>query len=202
MNEPSSLSLILKLNLAQVSKEEADRDIAKYKEIANKHDEDVYEAIRVALRYVRQGAVGVVNLPNLIRTAGVDHLHRPHLAVSDANKRQCYFSRSRQGALTFSDRRHFPSTAKVGIYWIADALDSVPWDEKEFEQRGSTNVPMIPPSHVPKFRLGNYTLIWETAWDNEPPKQAALLRHVAGQMYAVYSMWEFTKLEQIASISI
>jgi hypothetical protein len=58
--------------------------------------------------------------------------------------------------------------------------------------------PVIPPALRPAHHLRNYHLLWEAEWSRipRPPGDPALLKHVAGDLYAVLAVWDLTPLEQ------
>lgn len=63
-------------------------------------------------------------------------------------------------------------------------------------------VPLVPPEHRPPRGLGSTIVLWEVenwAWYEapRPPGDPALLRHLAGDLYAVLAVWQLTELEQL-----
>lgn len=61
-------------------------------------------------------------------------------------------------------------------------------------------LPPIPPHLRPKRAgLHNFHILWEAEWEVDrttPPGDPALLRHLAGDLYAVLAVWDLTPLEQ------
>ena len=60
-------------------------------------------------------------------------------------------------------------------------------------------VPTIPPPLRPPHKLSGYHLLWEAEWGQEtvvPPGDPALLKHLAGDLYAVLAVWDLTPLER------
>lgn len=65
-------------------------------------------------------------------------------------------------------------------------------------------VPIVPPKHRPAgtSSLASYLVLWEVddwQWAKvpAPPGDPALLRHVAGDIYAVLATWDLTELEKL-----
>jgi hypothetical protein len=65
-------------------------------------------------------------------------------------------------------------------------------------------VPIVPPKHLDRvnMNLDNYLTLWEVdewTWrrDPAPPRDPALLQHLAGDLYAVLATWDLTELERI-----
>lgn len=59
-------------------------------------------------------------------------------------------------------------------------------------------VPTVPPALRPKAKLDGYHILFEAEWAIEPlpPVDPALLKHIAGDLYAVVAMWDLTELER------
>jgi hypothetical protein len=54
----------------------------------------------------------------------------------------------------------------------------------------------VPPRLHPRGKLANYHILWDAVWTPAPPKDPLLLRHLAGQLYAIVGQWDLTPLEQ------
>jgi hypothetical protein len=60
-------------------------------------------------------------------------------------------------------------------------------------------VPHIPPGLRPAHHLRNYHILWEAEWHPvapPAPRDPALLRRIAGDVFAVVAVWELTELER------
>jgi hypothetical protein len=135
----------------------------------------------------------VLDLENVMRTAGLDEQGRPRLAICRADSLHCWFEHSRyisrEGYRTVfaSKERH------------ARAGDRVVFAQ-DFFGRALTNrtfraiVPSIPPRFRPKIALSNFHILWEAEWQTVP-RDPILLRHLSGCLYAVLASWDLTELE-------
>jgi hypothetical protein len=71
------------------------------------------------------------------------------------------------------------------------------WIENEARLRAI--VPTIPPPFRPPHKLSGYHLLFEAEWSQGmplAPGDPALLKHLAGDLYAVLAVWDLTPLER------
>jgi hypothetical protein len=150
----------------------------------NAEDEMLMKGYR-ALSMGRQ----VVDIHQTIRQAGVDAFNRPKLAISRADAVKCWFSVSSHGGIFDNDfwkQYHKRSATRIVI-------------PGEFPQVRAKEcwalLPSIPPPLRPKHELHNYHILWEAKWEGAPI-DPALLKHIAGPLYAVVATWDLSELER------
>jgi len=152
---------------------------------------------REILRGYRALARGqqVISLQAAIGSGGVDDRGLPRLAVCRADARWCYTEGvAYDGSVTFrmdrisvtrDDRRRLklpPGTlpARRRIRW----------------QTFAGMVPTVPPPLRPAGSLAGHHILWDVTWQEMPPEDPALLKHVGGDLYAVIAVWNLTELER------
>ena len=89
-------------------------------------------------------------------------------------------------------------------YHGGSLLINVPFQHpKPHEMKtGFALVPMVPADVRPKGALSNFFVLWEVqAWASraqvmQPDRDPYLLKHLAGDLYAVVAEWELTDLER------
>jgi hypothetical protein len=171
---------------------------------------------KTLMRTYKQLAEGrqVLELAAVMREGGVDHLHRPQLAIARADATHVMYKRRDwlQGRSTVvfmseplrqSRRNYFRFDVNV--------FEGCPEDCRQtFEVAGRQSfshdhlrqlramVPMIPPNLRPAGDLGGYAILWDVkgAWLATPPKDPILLKHIEGSLYAVLAVWDLTELER------
>lgn len=168
-------------------------------------------ADRILVKTYKQLANGraLINLKDAIAAAGVDELHRPRFAVARADATHVWFTRRTWArdhyVMRFSTyQNEFGQDNDRATRHHIDLPTSIwpgcPEGCKGFSRhptRLRAMVPLIPPQIRPEDSLTNYHILWdvEGAWEEEPPRDPFLLKHVAGDLYAVYGMWDLTDLE-------
>jgi hypothetical protein len=142
-----------------------------------------------------------------------EHYLCPALAVCPADGRFVWTRGVQQdGSIEFSDRLHAPSTYRRGVVQLETGFELPSGFEQGRSLLGngygaawSAMVPIVPPKHRPgngRFHLGSYLVLWEVdewTWSVSPPPPGdpALLRHVAGDIYAVLATWDLSPLERL-----
>ena len=136
----------------------------------------------------------------------------PRIAVCRADSRFCFcLGVEEDGAVRFIDqlRPHWRySRGRVETEAGALTLPTgfVPGHQiREYDGGAwATLVPIVPPRHRPRRGgLAQYLVLWEVEdwrWHTETaraPRDPALLRHVAGDIYAVLGTWDLSDLERI-----
>ncbi len=198
------------MNVTTISdaRHDAHRKYLEYREAyaKTKNAED-----RILMRTYRQLSRGVVllNLFDVMQTAGVDEQHRPKLAIARADAKQVWFHKNvwprRSGAQVnrFTINRDNNGWAKTQIVdlpstiWSRDCPVNCETITKRRHSALRAMVPLIPPTLRPKDSLENYHILWDVqgAWFEEPPKDPFLLKHIDGDLFAVVAEWDLTDLE-------
>jgi hypothetical protein len=76
--------------------------------------------------------------------------------------------------------------------------DQIPKPKTGRRWSGETVVPIIPPDIRPEQkRLHLYHILWEVEeWTLTAPRDPALLKYIAGDLWEVHDMWDLTDLER------
>lgn len=150
-------------------------------------------------RAYRELACGrrVIDINQTMRTAGLDALGRPRLAICRANAQYCWFDYNGGLDAVFSDNGSFnPLSA---LHHVILHLGTFTLAQRTLltRKRLKAIVPSIPPQFQPKGRnLARYHILWEADWE-EVPVDPALLKHLGGSLYAVMAVWDLTPLERV-----
>lgn len=127
------------------------------------------------------------------RRGGEAHVDRlPALAVARADADFCWIDTSDGRARFRSQERVHPSNRR-------DVEEIRGWEGFGWSDRWRAMVPIIPPSLRPKRGLGKYHILWEAEWTlttPAAPTDPALIRRLAGDLFAVVAVWDLTELER------
>ena len=89
---------------------------------------------------------------------------------------------------------HYSTRRKVRI---ADGVfEGSTWASFTSASARRAMVPLVPPPLRPAHALRNYHVLWEADWQQAPPADPALLKHIGGDLYAVLAIWDLTELER------
>lgn len=183
----------------------------EYQAAVRKRHSDEDAAIAAGYRAMAEGK-RLISLSRTIEAGGLNDQGLPALAVARANAEWCYlgWEISRFGRpapevswnVTFSEVQRPPSNARHVVRRFRDLFTGLDvgsgrsgfwWDLRAM-------VPPVPPSLRPARGLGRYHVLWEVdRWERAPlpPGDPALLRQIAGDLYAVVATWDLTELEQL-----
>lgn len=174
-----------------MAKEDARKAFQAYRSaIKDRHDAEAVAIMR-GYKALAKGRA-LVDLFEVLKEGGCDHLGQPRLAVARAHWQQCHFRGSDSGGGSFVKERHY--------WWSRSSQFSeiiVPGQTFPAKPKGDllAVVPLIPAPLRPAFSLTNYHLLWEADWTSIP-RDPMLLRHLSGSLYAVLATWDLTPLEQ------
>lgn len=133
----------------------------------------------------------------------------PKLAVCRWQAAFCYTDGIRRGGgVEFSDSLRRRPTYHSGVIDLTTQFELPAGYEPGYQHVATQTtawaamVPIVPPRHRPTRGLGDRLVLWEVDdWQRttvpRPPGDPALLRHVAGDIYAVEAVWHLTELEQL-----
>lgn len=137
----------------------------------------------------------LLDLVEVFAETGLGEDGRPRLAIARADRRQVRVSVGR-GWLTFDSRLRLAGrtnpTLRINVAFAGDSR----WRE------GWSLVPMVPADVHPGADLAKLFTLWEVeVWADRPllavpPYDPYLLRHIAGDLYAVIAEWDLTELER------
>lgn len=184
-----------------ISRDEARAKLAEYEQVLWQDRTAEDEAIAAGYRAAARG-LPVISLQRVIAAGGFHASGLPRLAVIGAEATECY-ARWDGSALVYADRDdHLANRgALVGAHSVRVPVvaDDLPGDYHRQWQRGVSMVPLIPPRHRPKpRRLRHCHILWEVeVWARVAPRDPALLRHIRGDLWAVWACWDLTELERL-----
>ena len=140
----------------------------------------------------------ILHLKDAVLSGGFDASGRPALAVAGAHWKWCHCYRWTDGELVFGEdaRRiwHGRRTKSGSVRFPPGTCPVIPAGGGRFPQCRAV-VPTIPPRLRPPAALHNYHVLFEAAWE-DVSGDPLLLRHLAGDLYAVLAVWGLTPLEQ------
>jgi len=132
-----------------------------------------------------------------IRTAGMDEMGRPKLAIARADAKRCYLDiRSDGSGIMHVDKREWlPANMAASRRFDFEAGTFGPGMRM---RRCEAIVPHIPPDIRPKRGLANYHILFEAEWTRTYPVDPMLLRRVGngGDTWIVVEAWELTEIER------
>ena len=138
----------------------------------------------------------LISLSETIRTAGVDEMGLPRLAIGRADARWIYtHGVMLDGSVTF--RMDKVAQDRDGSRRVQLPAGTLPPPRRITWDTYTAMVPMTPLPLRPRgIRLSSCHVLWEANWRLVVPEDPALLRHVAGDLYAVVAVWDLTELER------
>jgi len=207
-----------RIGAPEISREAARKAYLDYKravlDTAQPDERKEYEGLWRGYKAIAEGKQ-VLDLGQVIKLAGVqeDTLF-PRLAVCRANAKKCLCCLGGNGSVTFMDemkRWRQGKSHKVTLppntlpnfdtRWSAASgqvryRPSGSLEREKWSSDAIALVPIVPPHLHPRAALGHYHILWDAVWTPAPPKDPLLLRHLAGQLYAIVAHWDLTPLEQ------
>lgn len=187
-------------------REEAQQKLDAYREsVRRRHDEE-HESLVKAYESLAEGTP-LISLQEAIQSAGFDERMRPKLAIARADRTQVKFTWSSMSTFGVFDTRR-------NTMW-SDTLIVMANLGRMHGQRTPTGyrieiqayalVPMIPAEvrNRMKGKVSEYLILWEVEeWSDdplraEPDRDPLLLKHIAGDLYAVLDSWDLTDIERL-----
>ena len=182
----------------QMNRKEAREAFLAYRSAAADRGTSEDAQIMQGYRLLAQGRT-LLNLVETMRTAGVDDKGLPKLAIARADARWCFLTTSTDGSAEFgSDDRPWRLRGRAQGRMIHVPPGTFPqyrWDEDR-PGRAQALVPLVPLPLRPKGMLTGYHILREAEWQEIVPQDPFLLRHIAGDLYAVVAAWDLTDLER------
>lgn len=169
-------------------------------EIRQRHDTELAQ-IAAGYRAIARGHQ-VIDLVATIRAAGTKTISSdrgpaavPALAVMRADQPWCFYRSSWSPQTSPGFRFHHTRREPAGnavrnvARFPAGTLPVTP------NVAARAMVPIVPPALRPAGDLGRFHILWEADWE-AVPVDPALLRHLAGDLYAVLATWDLTEIER------
>lgn len=147
------------------------------------------------------GGKQLISLSATIRAGGADEQGRPKLAIARADEPRVTFSRTQNGAVTFSPNVSWRDRARAVDRVIRLGDGTLPRRDDGWINEGQWQaiMPLIPPKFRPPYNLDNYHVLWEAVWTRNvrrAPHDPALLRRIGGDLFAVLAVWDLSPLER------
>ncbi len=133
----------------------------------------------------------VLDLAEVMRTAGVDEQGRPKLAIVRADATEAFCRVYLSGGVRFGMEQWPRHRASRRFLIIPDG--TFPRRQNTVECKAT--VPLIPPRCRPQHALSNYHILFEADWQ-DVPRDPILLRRLGGMLFAVLAHWDLTELER------
>ena len=168
-----------------------------------------YDGLMRGYRAIARGQQ-VLDLAQAMQAAGLQEAtFYPRLAICRADATWCRLRMEEDGSAVFSadnagDRAWtrqvrcaagtFPTYTRhwrPEIFGYARNNGTVRWSSE-----AQAMVPLVPPALKPRAHLANYHILWDAVWTAAPPVDPLLLRHLAGELYAIVAAWDLSPLEQ------
>lgn len=164
-------------------------------------DEELMKAYRALSKGQR-----ILNLPNVLKKAGVDKQHLPILAIAQADWTSCYFHAGTRGVFFSSENWvHYSNNRRPAAKYIPVASSIFPAETTDDVWRRKNNLPTSPvkalipaiPAHLrPHDDLSKYHVLWEAKWEPTAPVDPFLLKRVTENTYIILAQWDLTPIEQ------
>jgi hypothetical protein len=191
------------MNVATITMDpaEARERLAEYAGILRRRADAEYEQIRAGLAAMARGEA-LVDVADAIRTVVRDAKDRPRLAIARADRKQVRFDWWPGDTASFRTRWSWgrgraSETMEVRLNMGASSPHN---------PTGYALVPIVPPAGLRLCGgfsgLRQHFVLWEVErWADSPiasrpDRDPYLLRHVAGDLYAVIYEWDLTELER------
>lgn len=198
---------VQKTREARVNQAKADITTAgrAFREARARRDQ-IYKEDNILMETYRALSLGkrVINLQQTLKNAGVDEKHRPRLAVGRADWTECFLSHRDNRVWFTSHQVNWGRVSKLeGVSFSTSTFPPEMWDWRRRQElklpttlSAKALVPTIPPALRPALSLEKYHILWEAEWEPVPPVDPFLLKHIAGDHYAIVAQWDLTPLEQ------
>lgn len=183
--------------------DQAREKLAEYQAgLAGRQPTDEDRGVMIGYAALAKGRT-LLNLNETFRKCPLDDKGRPKLAVARAHWRHAHLQkrsiRSADGS-GWVDRwcfaqlsRHLWGRGQAGRLFVPLPADGTRATSHDWRAL----VPIIPPNLRPApSSLRTYHILWEAEWEQVPPVDPMLLRHLHGTLYAVFAVWDLTELER------
>lgn len=188
----------MNLSTIEISPEEAESKLAEYEKLVRDERTAQDEAIAQAYRAAKRG-LSVIRLSEAVLRGGwFDPSGLPRIAIAGADWPEVY-CRWDGDDVVYADQHWSRNRgALVGSGSVRVRMRDVGTPSVKNYRTGKAVVPMVPPPHRPKpRRLRHCHVLWEVeAWNMQPPRDPALIRHIRGDLWSVLAVWDLTELER------
>lgn len=195
----------------EMDREQAREAYLDYAEAVKRRHDAEDAAIAKGYKALAEGK-RLINLRDAMRRGGVDDRGRPRLAVAPALAEWVWMARSRTGAVSFAPvaaprnavmgswraaTRHVQGSGQVNFPEGTLAELGNDWDYWKLGRWANrAMVPIVPPALRPARAMTGYHILFEAEWEQVPPVDPALIRHLAGDLWVLLAEWDLTDLER------
>ena len=173
----------------------AQEKLEAYRAQLRQRADDEYEAAVAGYKALAEGKP-LLNLTEAIQSGGLGADHRPRLAVARADRWQVWVETTwnPDGVRFITSQSWQMRQSHLHIPFPRESTKDM--------KRGYSLVPMVPADVRPNVDLAHCLILWEVlAWSSQPltampDRDPFLLKHIAGDLYAVLAEWELTELER------
>lgn len=167
-----------------------------YRQQLRRRSDDEYRAAVQGYKALAKGT-RLISLMQAFQQAGLGADSRPRLAVARADRKEVRVERTiwrTPSGFTFSD----PSSSRTA----KGMTTLVAYPDPPQCKVGYALVPMVPADVRPNVALDKCLVLWEVEqWADRqvsvrPDRDPYLLKHIAGDLYAVLAEWDLTPLER------
>lgn len=208
----------MNVDLIEVPRREALAKIDAYREYLSKRSDERAAKVLAAYEAMAEGTP-VIELSKSIGNAGWTEEGMPALAVARADREWVRVdlhprrtdtvvfnatadAYARVGSWSNSTRRPGPTLyRRVPVSAFPEHPKKSSTEAGSYGEwiRKRAAVPMIPPEAREASNhaaLNKLFVLWEAVWEEVPPIDPMLLRHLGGDLYAVLAHWDLTEVER------
>jgi len=211
---------VQRIGAPDITRQDARKAFLEYKAAvltaASPEERKEYEGLWRGYKAIAAGQQ-VLDLGQTMRAAGVqgDTLF-PRLAICRADIRKVRCSLAGDGSAVFTDEANrwgrqaktkrvaFPAGTfpQYQTVWRKDSRGHDRYrnggtlEREQWLNEATALVPIVPPRLHPRTKLLNYHILFDAVWTAAPPVDPLLLKHLAGNLYAIVAHWNLTSLEQ------
>lgn len=194
----------MNVSVFRMDQAEAEKKLVAYRQQLKRRANEEYELAAKAYEVAAKG-LALLNLVDVFQQTGLGSDNRPKLAIARADRKEVEVTVSpRDRHIAFStlsqSRWHYAGSLLVTVPYrfTQEHFNAIQWSKV-----GYALVPMIPADVRPnEGQDSDYMILWEVdEWANRSrtgiaPRDPYLLKHVAGELYAVVAEWDLTELER------
>lgn len=191
----------MELKTIEMPVKEAREKFLEYRRAVQARHDDEDAAIMKGYKALSLGKRLLELRPAILR-GGFDRMGLPRLAVVRSDAQQCHLRIDGDGEFVFTDDGDTWRSRHRSRFTFP--ADSAPRMDRNFRPLNNMQykamVPLVPAALRPRGSLSRYFTLFEVEeWTKvrpPAPRDPALLRHLAGDLYVVVALWNLTDLER------
>lgn len=139
----------------------------------------------------------LLDLVQAFQQVGLDHQARPRFAIARAHWKRVYLVGHQDGSAEFHSKRDtYNSKVDERMYIPQGTFPEAIGKHNASSPDNFALVPLVPVFLHPTFPLKNYHVAWEPEWQERPPSDPMLCKHLSGMLFTVIATWDLTGLEK------